>query len=86
MRLIDIGQSFLGGQAFKGMDLDRKRGEDYALMGENGAGNSTFMKIIIDIYTRDNGKMLLEGTLKNIWTTSLLVRLQSTYSPRNTYS
>ncbi|QTQ12811.1 sugar ABC transporter ATP-binding protein [Treponema parvum] len=36
-------------------------GEVHALMGENGAGKSTLMKIIMGIYTKDAGKVLING-------------------------
>lgn len=38
-----------------------KKGEVHALMGENGAGKSTFMKILIGLITPDSGEILFEG-------------------------
>ncbi|MFR3881000.1 MAG: ATP-binding cassette domain-containing protein [Lachnospiraceae bacterium] len=37
------------------------QGELHALMGENGAGKSTLMKIIMGIYTKTAGKVVLDG-------------------------
>ncbi|MGI5984527.1 MAG: ATP-binding cassette domain-containing protein, partial [Oscillospiraceae bacterium] len=43
------------------VDLSIKAGEIHALMGENGAGKSTLMKILMGIYTKDCGEILVEG-------------------------
>lgn len=40
---------------------DRKKGTVHALMGENGAGKSTLMKCLFGIYSKDAGKIELEG-------------------------
>jgi ribose transport system ATP-binding protein len=37
-------------------------GEIHALMGENGAGKSTMMKILTGVYTRDSGSILINGS------------------------
>ena len=61
LQLHDVKKQFPGVQALKGVDFELKRGEVHALVGENGAGKSTLMKIIMGIYTKDSGEMILEG-------------------------
>lgn len=56
-----IDKSFSGVSVLKGAELCIRQGELHALMGENGAGKSTLMKIIMGIYTKDAGKVVLEG-------------------------
>ena len=56
-----IVKKFPGVMALKGVNLKVKAGEIHALMGENGAGKSTLMKCLFGIYTKDEGKVLLEG-------------------------
>ncbi|MDO4273732.1 MAG: sugar ABC transporter ATP-binding protein [Eubacteriales bacterium] len=56
-----INKSFSGVTVLNGAELTIKPGELHALMGENGAGKSTLMKIIMGIYTKDAGKVVLEG-------------------------
>lgn len=38
-----------------------EKGEVHALMGENGAGKSTFMKILMGLLTPDSGEIILDG-------------------------
>lgn len=56
-----ISKIFPGVRALDDVSLKFREGEIHALMGENGAGKSTFMKIITGIYHPDEGEMYLDG-------------------------
>jgi ribose transport system ATP-binding protein len=56
-----ISKAFPGVQALSKVDLDVKRGEVVALMGENGAGKSTLMKILAGAYEKDDGRIFMDG-------------------------
>ncbi len=56
-----IDKSFPGVHALKGVDLEIRKGEVLALMGENGAGKSTLMKVLTGIYQKDAGEITYEG-------------------------
>ena len=56
-----IDKSFPGVHALDHVNLEVRRGEVHALMGENGAGKSTLMKVLTGIYTRDSGTITYEG-------------------------
>ena len=57
----DIDKSFPGVHALDHVDLEVRRGEVHALMGENGAGKSTLMKVLTGIYSKDAGTITYEG-------------------------
>ena len=61
LRMQGVSKSFPGVRALDNVSLDVRRGTVHALMGENGAGKSTLMKCLFGIYTKDSGKILLEG-------------------------
>ena len=58
-----ITKEFPGVKALDGVDLQVRRGEIHALVGENGAGKSTLMKILSGFYPHGTygGEILLDG-------------------------
>ncbi|WP_077212914.1 sugar ABC transporter ATP-binding protein [Bacillus dakarensis] len=56
-----ISKAFSGNQVLTNVDFDLLPGEIHALMGENGAGKSTMMKILTGIYERDTGTVFSKG-------------------------
>lgn len=61
LEMIDISKSFPGVKALDGVNLKIRPHTIHALMGENGAGKSTLMKCLFGIYSKDKGKILLDG-------------------------
>ena len=56
-----IDKSFPGVHALDHVDLEIRKGEVLALMGENGAGKSTLMKVLTGIYQKDSGSIVYKG-------------------------
>lgn len=56
-----IVKSFPGVRAVRGVDLELRRGEVLALMGENGAGKSTLIKVLAGAHRPDAGQIALDG-------------------------
>jgi ribose transport system ATP-binding protein len=61
LRMENISKSFPGVKALDDVRFNAYEGEVMALLGENGAGKSTLMKILSGVYTKDTGKILLNG-------------------------
>ncbi|WP_367159295.1 sugar ABC transporter ATP-binding protein [Kozakia baliensis] len=61
LKLEGISKSFPGVKALRDVSLELDRGEIHALLGENGAGKSTIIKIIGGIQSQDEGRILLDG-------------------------
>ncbi|WP_027417622.1 sugar ABC transporter ATP-binding protein [Aneurinibacillus terranovensis] len=61
LRLKNICKGFAGIPVLKNIDLDIQVGEVHVLLGENGAGKSTMIKIMTGAYTKDEGEMFWEG-------------------------
>jgi len=56
-----VSKGFPGVQALDDVNLEVSAGEVLVLVGENGAGKSSLMKILSGIYTKDSGQILLDG-------------------------
>ncbi len=56
-----ISKSFGGVQVLFSVNFDLRTGEIHALVGENGAGKSTFVKIMSGFEQPSSGEILLEG-------------------------
>lgn len=58
-----ISKSFGGVRALNDVDLEIGQGEVHALLGGNGAGKSTILKILNGIHRPDSGTITVDGTL-----------------------
>jgi ribose transport system ATP-binding protein len=56
-----INKWFGGVHALADMKFELKKGEVHALVGENGAGKSTYIKILSGVYHKDTGTTLFDG-------------------------
>jgi len=61
LELKNIVKEFSGVKALTDVNFTLKKGEIHALMGENGAGKSTFIKIITGVHGPNEGEMYVRG-------------------------
>jgi ribose transport system ATP-binding protein len=61
LELVGVSKSFGGVEALRDVNFTLRAGEVHGLVGENGAGKSTMMKIIAGVHTEYGGTYLLDG-------------------------
>ena len=61
VEMTDIDKSFPAVHAVDGGQFNLKKGEIHSLIGENGAGKSTMMKMLYGLYEPDGGTIRIRG-------------------------
>ena len=61
LETVKLSKAYPGVQALDAIDFDLKYGEVQALVGQNGAGKSTFIEIIAGSLRPDSGQIIIEG-------------------------
>ena len=68
LQLHDITKRFGAVLANNGVSIKVEPGTIHAIVGENGAGKSTAMRIAYGFYTADSGEILIDGQVREIRT------------------
>ena len=61
VRLTDVTKTFGGVHALRGVSFELRGGEVHALVGENGAGKSTMVRILTGAHAPDSGAVGIDG-------------------------
>lgn len=61
LQIRNLSKKFEGVTAVDNVSFSVRRGEVHALMGENGAGKSTIIKVLTGIYKADSGEIIFDG-------------------------
>ena len=61
LRLEGICKEFPGVKALQDVEFTLRKGEIHALMGENGAGKSTILRLLSGVYKQTSGDVLIDG-------------------------
>jgi ATP-binding cassette, subfamily B, bacterial len=74
IRFEDVGFRYpdAEGWALRHVSLFIPRGQSLALVGQNGAGKTTFIKLLTRLYTPTEGRILLDGVDLQAWNDEVL--------------
>jgi len=74
LRFEDVGFKYPGKDTFavRHIDLEIKKGESLALVGENGAGKTTLIKLLTRLYEPTEGRIFLDGKDLREWNETVL--------------
>lgn len=75
LALKGVTKRFPGIVANDHIDLELRRGEIHALLGENGAGKSTLMNMVFGLYQPDEGEIWVRGEQVTMDTPSKAIQL-----------
>lgn len=62
LKVENLNKTFFATQAARNVSFTVGKGEIISLLGENGAGKSTVIKMLAGVHKPDSGRMLLNGT------------------------
>lgn len=74
LQVDSINKAFAGVRAVQDVSFAIKKGEIRALIGENGSGKSTMIKMIAGVYVPDSGTITLKGEVYSRLTTIDAIR------------
>ncbi len=61
LKTVDLTKHYGGVHALEGANFELRRGEHVAIMGDNGAGKSTFVRQITGVEQRTRGEVIFDG-------------------------
>jgi len=73
-------KTYLNKKALNGVDLEIESGKILGLLGPNGSGKTTFLKMVAGILHPSSGEILIDGEKPGVYTKSIV-----SYLPDNDY-
>ena len=67
LKTADLTKHYGGVHALEGANFELRKGEHVAIMGDNGAGKSTFVRQITGVEQRTRGTVVFDGTEVNFY-------------------
>lgn len=82
IEMIGVSKKFGSAYALKNITFQIEKGTCHALVGENGAGKSTMMKILAGTLKRNSGKIFVDGEKQEIKSRSYSQKLGIAFVPQ----
>ena len=80
LQVKNVSKSFDEHKVVNNVSFEVKKGEIVGLLGKNGSGKTTIIKMINDLLTIDNGEILIDGEKIGV-----LSKTKVSYLPERTY-
>ena len=61
IELKNVTKGFDNFKVLDGIDLEVQKGTAFGLLGSNGAGKSTILRLLSGIYKQESGEVLVDG-------------------------
>lgn len=61
LEIKDVYKSFGSKKVLKGVSFSAESGEAFGLLGRNGAGKTTSIRILMDVFAPESGEVLIDG-------------------------
>ena len=61
LEIKNIYKSFGSKEVLKGVSFSAESGEAFGLLGRNGAGKTTSIRILMDVFAPESGEVLIDG-------------------------
>lgn len=79
IEVVGLNKTYAKKQVLKQLSFSIDQGEIVALLGKNGAGKSTLLNVLLQMITKDSGKVKILGS-KHLKTEKIGVMLQNDFS------
>src|SRR5882724_5910423 len=66
VRVRGIRKAFGHVEALRGVDFEAEAGKVTALIGDNGAGKSSLVKVLSGVYPPDSGELMIDGRVARL--------------------
>lgn len=63
LKVENLTKKYYNKTALEGINLSFERGKIYGLLGPNGSGKTTFMKVIAQLHKQTSGEVLINGNI-----------------------
>lgn len=72
LKASNLEKSYFNKKALNGLDLEVKKGRIVGILGPNGSGKTTFLKIAAGILSKTNGELLIDDHKPGVYTKSIV--------------